>query len=206
MISSRWISRMSCSPLVYITFSLTMSDAWMCLSMGSSFILQSYLPYVWHISISNSLCFGLAYEAIRMGAMITSVLHLMLLAVSHYLSIMHPLRYRSLLTPEISLLCIVLSWLMPTACFLLFFSMVPGQAFLSSECSEITFFCMLTFRAIVATLICAPLALCILIYMRIFYVALRSQRRRRRNEGNTSRVRRSYNFKAVVTTGLVLGK
>lgn len=168
--------------------------------MAVSFILQSYLPYVLHLEIQNSICLGLAYEGLRMGAMITSVLHLLLLALNHYAGIARPLHYQSTVTPELAVISICIVWTIPPLTFLLFFSAVPNQGFLSKECSQVAFFTEFKFRAVVSSTIFVPLLAMLVIYVRIFMLIAQTRRRRRydRKTSNAAAARkRASNVKGI---------
>lgn len=182
--------------------SLTAADAWVCLAMALSFVLQSYLPYVLKVQIRHSACLGLAYEAVRMGAMITSVFHLLLLAFNHYAGIVRPLHYQSTVTPELAVALICCVWIVPPATLLIFFSSIPNQAFLSSACTQLAFFGRFNFRAVVSSTIFGPLAVMFVIYVHIFILIAKTRKRswyNRGTDGAAAARKRAANMKGTKT-------
>jgi len=61
---------------------------------ASFFFIHSLLPKVYKVDIpSKSPCSMLALEAVRLGAVIVTVVHLLALAINHYIGIARPLHY-----------------------------------------------------------------------------------------------------------------
>ena len=229
LLSTRWLRRTP-SPTLYLTISLCAADAWvlplltfsipnrrlndlslsllaqMTFLMGTSMVLQSWLPVVAKVRLWKPVCVGLGYEGLRMGAMLTSVLHLLALALNHYAGILRPLHYPAQMTPELSAWMIGALWLLPTAAFFLFFSAVPGQAFLSHECRNVAFFGRINFRLVVFAFIVLPLFLMSFIYIHIFCVILRRKRNPSLQESryhDPPTMKRT--MRATTTTTLILG-
>lgn len=74
------------APLTYtllLTISLCVADVWTTLVVATSFVINSYLPYVLKIVVPFNGCLTLAFEAVRTGGLLTSVYHLLFIAVHH---------------------------------------------------------------------------------------------------------------------------
>jgi hypothetical protein len=124
----------------------------MCTLMAFSFLMHSYVPFVFKYSLPFNKCIGLAYEACKTGwdilpnppapfhltgAMITVPLHLFALAINQYVGILH--RARGLSARQAYMLCIFL-WLTPAAILHTHFSTVENMAYRSTNCDNLAFF------------------------------------------------------------------
>lgn len=66
-----------------LTISLCVADVWTTLVVAASFVINSYLPYVLSIVVPFNGCLTLAFEAVRTGGLLTSVYHLLFIAIHH---------------------------------------------------------------------------------------------------------------------------
>jgi melanocortin 2 receptor len=135
LISIYWIRR-PLSPTLHISLSLAGADAYTSLILATGLVVNSLLPVGLGIKFENE-CFALFLETQRLGGVIVVVAHLLALACNHYLGILRPLHYLSIMTHRNTTICIVLLWLAPIAYFVVYFSSVDGEGFQSQNCTTI---------------------------------------------------------------------
>jgi melanocortin 2 receptor len=135
LISIYWIRR-PLSPTLHISLSLAGADAYTSLILATGLVVNSLLPVGFGIRFEND-CFALFLETQRLGGIIVVVAHLLALACNHYLGILRPLHYLSIMTHRNTTICIVLLWLIPIAYFVVYFSSVEGEGFQSQNCTTI---------------------------------------------------------------------
>ncbi|XP_011877479.1 PREDICTED: trace amine-associated receptor 4-like isoform X2 [Vollenhovia emeryi] len=170
------------------------------------------------LSLADMDCFLLALEVVRLGGVIITVFHLMALAINHYLGILRPLHYLTILTYRNTTILLVLLWVLPISFFALYFNLIENDGFQSEGCRTHTFLSHKQFRTLFSSLFFGPFALMICIYVHIFYIVKRHQatRLRFRRAGSSARARASEalrsnsrqmarNVKAIHTTLYILG-
>jgi melanocortin 2 receptor len=135
LISIYWIRR-PLSPTLHISLSLAGADAYTSLILATGLVVNSLLPVGLGIKFENE-CFALFLETQRLGGVIVVVAHLLALACNHYLGILRPLHYLSIMTHRNTTICIVLLWVLPIAYFVVYFSSVDGEGFQSQNCTTI---------------------------------------------------------------------
>lgn len=77
--------------VLWVTFSLATADLWASIVIAVGLLINSYLPIVKGIKFTS--CIGLSLEAFRLGSVMSSVLHLLLLAMVHHMATVCPLTY-----------------------------------------------------------------------------------------------------------------
>ena len=130
-----WIRR-PLSPTLHISLSLAGADAYTSLILATGLVVNSLLPVGLGIKFQNE-CFALFLETQRLGGVIVTVAHLLALACNHYLGILRPLHYLCIMTHRNTTICIVLLWVVPIAYFVVYFSSIDGEGFLSENCTTI---------------------------------------------------------------------
>lgn len=136
--------------------------------------------------------------------MITSIFHLLALASNHYVTILKPLKYYSTVTADVIVPVVLSMWLLPPAGFLLYFSLLPGQAFRSDYCRGIGFLIQFKFRLFVAATIFIPLVIMMFLYAHILLLIIKSRRRQSLGFRRAS-LPSNQKFQSVTTTALMLG-
>ncbi|XP_064458741.1 adenosine receptor A1-like [Ornithodoros turicata] len=197
--SVHWVRR-SLSPTLCFSLSLSVANAYASLVVGVGLIVNSLLPTVY--DVEPGLCISLTLEAFRLTGLIASVLHLLALAINHYIGILRPLHYAATVTKRTVGLAIASMWLLPLAFFFIYFCSVPGQGFQSRDCLYDFILCS-PFRITLSGLFFFPLVMMTLIYGHIFIVVRRHQRGAGIAVSLPGQLRRS--IKAMVTTLLILG-
>ncbi|GAB6022507.1 hypothetical protein CHUAL_006614 [Chamberlinius hualienensis] len=200
LMSVRWIRR-TLSPTLCFSISLAVADAYASLIVGIGLIVNSLLPIVFNIQL-KSMCFVLILEGFRTGGLIVSVLHLLLLAVNHYIGIIRPLHYASTMTKRKALLNIALMWILPIVFFFIYFASIKDQGFWSRHCEGTRFIVEREFRYITGGLFFIPLILMFFMYVHIFIIVIRHNRGLSQYQGSRHF---KHNVKAATTTLLILG-
>lgn len=196
----------SMSPTLCYSISLAAADAYVSLVIGAGLIINSLLPMYGIIDENNYLCLILALEGFRVGAMITSVLHLLGLAINHYIGIVKPLHYQSIMTRFNTCLTIALTWLLPLVFCMVYFSVIKDEGFQSENCAKFEFLLVRKFRYIVASLFFLPLLVMVFIYAHILVIIRRHRRGvLQYQQTEQTKAQMKSNIKAVVTTLLILG-
>ncbi|CAL1680360.1 unnamed protein product [Lasius platythorax] len=217
LISVFWIRR-PLSPTLYISLSLAGADAFSSSALGIGLIMNSFIPNGLGIKLKGVDCFLLVLEVVRLGGVIITVFHLMALAVNHYLGILRPLHYLSILTYKNTTILLILLWVLPISFFAVYFNLVEDDGFQSEGCKESVFLSHKQFRMLFSSLFFGPFGLMVCIYIHIFCIVKKHQATRLRFRragssvhGRTSEAMRSnsrqmtQNVKAVHTTLYILG-
>jgi len=132
LLSVIWIRR-PLSPTLYISLSLAGTDLYTSFLLGLGFTLNSLLPGGFHVYLMDN-CMTLVLEALRLGAIITTAGHLIMLAFNHYIGILRPLHYPATVTHRTVTILMIFSWTTPPSFFFAYFNMIPCQAFQSPQC------------------------------------------------------------------------
>lgn len=200
--SARWIRRRRLSPNLILSLSLAGADAFASLILGLGLVLNSLLPIALGVQLGpGSRCLVLALEALRLGSLVSTALHLLALAANHHVGIAKPLHYVRIVTRRTILVSAAATWVCPIAFFFIYFSSVPDDGFQSPGCSRFDFLQYSPFRTTVSVMFFVPLAAMTAIYVHIFAIVRRHQPQNNSSSGR--RLRR--NVKAAVTTLLILG-
>jgi len=132
LLSVLWIRR-PLSPTLYISLSLAGTDLYTSFLLGLSFTLNSLLPEGFQVHLMDN-CKGLALEALRLGAIVTTAGHLIMLAFNHYIGILRPLHYPATVTHGTVTVFMFFLWTLPPSFLFAYFNMIPCQAFQSPKC------------------------------------------------------------------------
>lgn len=127
--SAYWIKR-PLSPTLHISLSLAGADAFASFQLGLGLFINSLLDKGLQIEGIPGYIPTIV-EVFRLGGVIITVAHLLALAVNHYLGIIKPLHYPSIMTHRNRSICIVLMWIIPITFILVYFSAVENQGFQS---------------------------------------------------------------------------
>lgn len=117
------------STTLKLTFGLAAADLATSTILTFNFIINSFLPVVYNINVAGA-CLMIALEALRLGSIFTSILHLLLLTVNHYMAIAHAATYKRKLSSRIVAVLMAAFWVLPSLCYLAGFSAVPGSKFI----------------------------------------------------------------------------
>ncbi|XP_043286249.1 trace amine-associated receptor 4-like [Venturia canescens] len=221
LMSAGWIRR-PLSPTLHISLSLAGADAFSSTALAIGLLMNSFIPKGLCLRLSDVGCFLLSLEAIRLGGVMITVGHLVALGVNHYLGIVKPLQYLTIMTHRITSFLIILLWILPLLFFFTYFSVIEDEGFQSLDCGTHTFLFKRKFRMMFSSLFFAPFLLMVCIYFHIFCIVRKHQASRlrfrragssfRRNDGDkTEREEHSAsqqmarNVKAINTTLFILG-
>ncbi|XP_035217098.1 adrenocorticotropic hormone receptor-like [Stegodyphus dumicola] len=200
--SVRWL-RKSLSPTLYLSLSLAVADAYASLVLGVGLVVNSLLPTVYGVDLGPfNACYLLVLEAFRLGGIVVAVLHLLALAINHYVGILRPLHYASTVTRRTVMWAMAAMWILPVVVFLAYFSLVPNDGFRSFQCSSYDFLLRIPFRVTVSVLFFVPLILMSIMYVHMFIVVKRHQRGVLQLP-SSRQLHKSV--KAIITTLLILG-
>ncbi|XP_044733580.1 myrosinase 1-like [Chrysoperla carnea] len=114
-----WIRR-PVSPTLQISLSLAAADGVASFLLGFGLFLNSLLPQI--IDIQGLDCYQLTLETFRVSSVICSVLHLLALTGNHYLGILKPLQYSSLMTGRNTKIMLLFLWLVPNTFYFVYFT------------------------------------------------------------------------------------
>lgn len=168
-------------PTLPLTLSLAVADLWTSVVMAFSFVYNSYLFFVF--GITANACVSLAFEAVRMGGLITGSLHLLALAIIHYMTIRFPTSYQNIVTSKTNWATIILIWLAPPISLFIFMSSLPGKFFRSpyircqGYCLRTGIWHTLEFRLVIFFAFFSPFILMSIFYL-MFLILFRRQERK----------------------------
>ncbi|CAL1288576.1 unnamed protein product [Larinioides sclopetarius] len=203
MVCSVRCLRRKMSPTICLSLSLAMADAYASLVVGLGLLVNSLLPIVYGIDMGPlSFCFILSLEAFRLGGLVVAVLHLLALAVNHYIGILRPLHYAHIVTRETTIVGIVIMWIFPVVFFFVYFASVPSDGFQSERCTSYNFLLYSPFRVTTSVMFFFPLVLMTLMYSHMF-VVVRQHQKGLLHCPSTRQLHK--NVKAIITTLLILG-
>nr|XP_053653954.1 uncharacterized protein LOC128703353 [Cherax quadricarinatus] len=195
-----WVKR-PMSPTVRLSISLASANTVFSFSLAVAVLINSYLPAVHEIHLSN--CLKLSIEAVRMGSILVQILHLLVVALNHYIGTLRPLHYAATMTPFMLKIILLALWVIPMAGMFVTFCSIPGQGFQSESCNNNYFYIKgITFRILWSTLFFGPTVLIAMVYCHIFHLlkhrAIYLVSAEQRNQ-------LKRNIKTVRTTALIVG-
>ncbi|XP_017776205.1 PREDICTED: trace amine-associated receptor 2-like [Nicrophorus vespilloides] len=208
LLSAHWIRR-PLSPTLHISLSLAAADACSSLLLGTGLIINSYLPIVHNMKILPTISF-IQIEMFRLSGILITVAHLLALSVNHWLGILKPLHYTTMMTTRKVTIVIVMLWMVPTGLFVVYFQSKVNSDGLES-------LNMLTFRLVFSSLLFVPLILMVLFYTHILFMVRKQQKlwaqlsrsgsKKSKGTCKSQQQRRTMegNVKAICTTLLILG-
>ncbi|KAG8296497.1 hypothetical protein J6590_056058 [Homalodisca vitripennis] len=127
VLSSVFFMRSRVYPTLYISLSLAGADTFSLLFYALGLFFFTLLPRL-DIRL-NAPCVHLLLEALRMGAILTTMFHLAALAVNHYLGIRLPLHYNVYMTRRNIQYGIALLWIVPSFLLILYMFLLEGDSF-----------------------------------------------------------------------------
>lgn len=221
IISVHWI-RGPMTPNLKISLSLAIADA-----VSSS--MTGLMLFLDEIQVSEDLgVFPCLIELIRLSGIVITVLHLLALSLNHYIGIMKPLHYNSIVTKRKVSIVIALLWICPII-LLVILCTIENKGILLQNIMENTssgqMFTTFMTRMSYGTLFFFPIVLMVFCYTHIL-ITVRNQQKKwknlsrlgsTRNKGrnvngrsnsqktNKEQVRLQGNIKAINTTLLILG-
>lgn len=168
LVALKWVTwRGFQKPTLCFCISLAAADAYAATVIGVGLIVNSLLPSM-NIMKANP-CVTLTLEVFRLGGMITSVLHLLGLAINHYIGILRPFQYSRVVTVQNVWKVVAAAWLFPIIMNIVYFASVPGEGYQSSNCTT-DFMYDMHFRAFTGAVFFLPLIIMIFIYMHIVLI------------------------------------
>ncbi|KAK0395536.1 hypothetical protein QR680_001328 [Steinernema hermaphroditum] len=150
------------SPTVILIASLTISDIWTSAIVAASLLYNSYLPAVKDTEVNP--CASLTLEMMRTGGLITGALHLLLIAIHHYIGILSPWSSRAPLNRPALALCL-LAWATPLVALFGVACSINGQGY--RNCSDVRFYHTRLFRFSVSILLVVIFLLISWFYIRL---------------------------------------
>lgn len=135
LLSVLWIRR-PLSPTLYISLSLAGTDLYTSFLLGLGHTFNSLLPVGFQVYLMD-MCTILGLEALRLGAIVTTAGHLIMLAFNHYIGILRPLHYPATVTHGTVTVVLFFLWTLPPSFLFAYFHMIPCQAFQSPQCKLI---------------------------------------------------------------------
>lgn len=129
-----WI-RGRISPTLHISLSLAGADTFTLVMFAFGLVINSLLPRGLDVHyFDTKRCFALFIESLRLGGIMTTMLHLLALAGNHYLGILSPLHYPSYMTRRNIHYCALLLWLIPSTFLIIYFSTLKDEGFSAEGC------------------------------------------------------------------------
>uniref|UniRef100_A0A915M7B8 G-protein coupled receptors family 1 profile domain-containing protein n=3 Tax=Meloidogyne incognita group TaxID=654580 RepID=A0A915M7B8_MELJA len=163
---------------VVLILSLTFSD--ICIVVSLSLLYNSYMPIVLEADVNP--CISLTLELLRTGGMISATLHLLLIALHHFVGIARPQTPRSAGQDRRALFACLIAWIAPFS-VLLFLSLgIKGQGYWN--CQHVDFYHSRLFRLFVSFLLVAIFLLITSFYICLL-VKLRANRKRFSNKNES---------------------
>ncbi|XP_065161166.1 trace amine-associated receptor 4-like [Atheta coriaria] len=212
LIAVRWIRR-PLSPTLHISLSLAAADACTSTLIGVGLVINSYLPHLHNIELCHIQVW---LEMYRLSGIIITVFHLLALSINHWLGILKPLHYTTIVTSKKITIVTVMLWVVPIAFFMTYF--LTERNFWQTCPITDNSFDKVKFRIVFISFFVVPLIMMIYFYSHILYIVRRQQRTwatlsrsgSQRSRGMTrasTQQRRTMegNVKAVYTTLLILG-
>ncbi|ROT85212.1 putative G-protein coupled octopamine receptor [Penaeus vannamei] len=126
-----WVRR-PMSPTVRLSLSLAAANTVFAASVSVALVVNMYLPSVYNIS--TGMCVRLTLEAVKMGSILVQILHLLVVALNHYIGTLRPLHYAATMTPSTLKVILVALWVIPMVGMVVAFASIPGQGYQSPGC------------------------------------------------------------------------
>ncbi|XP_069985472.1 glucose-dependent insulinotropic receptor-like [Penaeus vannamei] len=189
------------SPTVRLSLSLAAANTVFAASVSVALVVNMYLPSVYNIS--TGMCVRLTLEAVKMGSILVQILHLLVVALNHYIGTLRPLHYAATMTPSTLKVILVALWVIPMVGMVVAFASIPGQGYQSPGCEYNHFYLSgITFRIVWTALFFGPTLLIIIVYCHIFHLL---KHRGPHLISAEQRKQLMRNLKTVRTTALIVG-
>ncbi|XP_018577273.1 octopamine receptor beta-2R-like [Anoplophora glabripennis] len=221
IVSVYWI-RSPMTPNLKISLSLAIADA-VSSSMTGLMLFLDEIQISEHLGVIPCLI-----ELIRLSGIVITVLHLLALSLNHYIGIMKPLHYNSIVTKRKVSTVIALLWICPVVLLVILCTIESKGALfenIQNNTSSGQIFTTFLARMSYGTLFFCPIVLMVFCYTHIL-ITVRNQQQKwknlsrlgsSRNKGrnvngrsssqkaNREQIRLQGNIKAIKTTLLILG-
>ncbi|ROT77309.1 Trace amine-associated receptor 2 [Penaeus vannamei] len=170
-----WVRR-PMSPTIRLSLSLAAANTVVSLALILDLFINTYVPTVYPLLRCSSVyghyvCIQLTIFTVKMAMILVQVLHLLVVAMNHYIGIRRPLHYATIVTPRFLKKVLAGLWVSPLAGMFAAFSAVPGQGYQSPSCANNEFIeTGITFRIVWICIFFGPTLLIILAYCHIFFL------------------------------------
>ncbi|XP_047469578.1 adenosine receptor A1-like [Penaeus chinensis] len=207
VVATPWVRR-PMSPTIRLSLSLAAANTVVSFAIILDLLINTYVPAVYPLLPCSSVyghyaCVQLTIFTVKMAMILVQVLHLLVVAMNHYIGIRRPLHYATIVTPRFLKKVLAGLWVSPLAVMFAAFSAVPGQGYQSPSCANNDFIENgITFRIVWICIFFGPTLLIILAYCHIFfllknrslYLVSAEQRSQLRKNINSS----PYNFYLIL--------
>lgn len=180
LLSTYWVRR-PLSPTLHISLSLAGADALASTLIITGLILNSYLPIVVGIEAPYLITFIL--ELFRINLIIITVFHLLALSLNHYLGIVKPLHYISIMTTKRTVITITILWILPPFLLLSYFLYSDTEVW--TKCEPTCFLKRFPFRLVFALLFFIPLVMMAFCYTHILLIVKKQHETWTNRNGST---------------------
>ena len=159
----------------YVILSLAVSDFLQPISLGLNFTMDAFAPSV------RSRYYNIAGNVFATIPLVSSFLHLLVIAADRFIAVMRPLRYHSLITFRVVRNTLIATWILSIAIcssafvFITIVNEIPSASYGGTETVVVTY--QISLNAIIYILVAVSL---IILYSKIAAVA-RKQRRQLRS-------------------------
>ncbi len=167
LIAMRFI-RTVFSPILILTGSLAAADSWAAFIVAFGLLVNSYIPYTLVVSFPGFQCISLTVELLRLGGIMSTILHLLALSVVHYIATAHPIRYRD--SAGLVKWAVLMLWVTPPLALVLMGSVIADQAYRSPYCQHNDWVRDYRFRVTVFLHQITPLIIMAILYARIISI------------------------------------
>ncbi|XP_054290754.1 melanocyte-stimulating hormone receptor-like [Macrosteles quadrilineatus] len=209
ILSSVCFMRSRIYPTLYISLSLAGADTFSLFFYALGLLFFTLLP---RLGVRfDTPCAMLMLEALRMGAIMTTLFHLAALAGNHYLGILLPLHYPVYMARRNIQYCIIVLWTIPSSLLVLDMFFLEGDGF---KMCPYHFLKRSKFRTRFSIPFFTTLGMMIFIYLHIYKLVCKHQKQplNGKYQGRRCYTRRSGGFsssqvneKAIITTLMILG-
>ncbi|CAG7828464.1 unnamed protein product [Allacma fusca] len=199
-LSGFW-ARPSMKPTAFLCFWLALADGLNTLNLTAGLVIHSLLKVVFKVKIPTGSCALFLLEATRLSGIPIPVAHLLLIAITHWIGVVKPLKYEVIVTRNKLKIYLLVCWLLPVSFVFIWFLVIPGQGFQSEHCKDYDFLKQIPWRSAYSAFYFLPFVILVVIYTRIYFIA-----RRPDQVGVVGAVlENEVNLKAVKTTVLIVG-
>uniref|UniRef100_A0A0M3HGY0 G_PROTEIN_RECEP_F1_2 domain-containing protein n=1 Tax=Ascaris lumbricoides TaxID=6252 RepID=A0A0M3HGY0_ASCLU len=136
--------------------------------------------------------------AFRSGGLLTGTLHLLALAICHFLTTTKPFNHEKILSRQKTYVVVVLIWIVPPLAFVAYFSAWPNQGYRIENCAVVSFYDNLYFRLVVSCFIISLMLATGLLYWKLLK-KLNEVRTKAQSSSN------AWKRRTVATSGLIFG-
>ncbi|KAJ1524966.1 hypothetical protein ONE63_009819 [Megalurothrips usitatus] len=195
LLSTCWIKRRPLSTTMRISLSLTGADTIASFFLGVSYFLNNilnaiappdpdsytaefYMGQCVRVAPERLTCVKLALEALRLGAVLVTMLHLLALASNHYLGALRPLH--SHVRHVYLVVGLAAIWIVPEATLFAYFASFEDDGFRAPKNCGYRFLTHYDFHITFSLVFFFVLVLMVCIYVHIYIIVQRHERNRHR--------------------------